>query len=482
MFRSLTIALTLAGLAGSALALPRPQEEPNPGGGVLYEPSLLFTTRGSGFDLTSSGTGNLLSQLGRLDIGTITPNLGASAETFLAQANYNVVHGDKDCDGVLYDATMGGAIDAITVCGDTADARFPRFPNVFVSVKETIGTSGSTAVMTPGDVASPRLGGGYAYLIREDQIRSVFDIPAEYPIDVDAVAQDGDGTLYLSLEQDVMIRGGTQIARDGDLLMIAAADLVWDGCQIVDTFPSTGTIAVFEATWDAMVANSNVSDSSGAAVTTIVDFDGISLEGVAGSWASQGLDGTVMLPHFLFCGQSLNGAAVLSSQFGGTVAVVNGRNLADVSPTATLGDLMGLQVGTAANVRPLDGLSLIDHQPTRLVADLAPALPAGPGMVSIEWGGADPFGPTALLFDVGTATSCGVMPGVTIPNPGFGYLFCLGGFTPIAIGPADANGWAHVPFVYTGGIPAGTVIVLQPVARLSAFSGATIGGPALMQF
>src|SRR6185436_17758556 len=102
-----------------------------------------------------------------------------------------------------------------------------------------------------------------------------------------------------------------------------------NGCQVTGVAPGAGTIAVYEAQWDNMVMTSGVADAAGAPVMTIGDLDGLAFENAGAlTWASQGSGGVVTLPHFLFCGSTLGGAAVLSTQGTGSIAILNGQPLA----------------------------------------------------------------------------------------------------------------------------------------------------------
>jgi len=487
--KPLHLALTLAILAVGPLAAA--QDNPNPGGGdgngggggagATY--SILFSTTGTGHDATVSGIGTLLSELTRQDIGVVTPAVGASAETFLDNANYNVVHGDKDFDAIWFDPNIGQAIDAITVCGDASYAKFPRCPDVFFSVKANIGIAGLTAVMTPGDVASPRLGGAYSYLITEAQIRMAFDIPANEIVDVDAVEKADDGTLYLSLENDVWIRGGAVLSLDGDMLMIAAADLVYNGCQVIAVTPGAGTIAVFEAQWDNMVMMSGVADAAGLPVMVVGDLNALAFDPTgAGTWNSPGLDGIVALPHVLFSGDFLDGAGVLSTQAAGSIAVLNGVALAAAAPMPTTGTQMGLLPGSAATVRPVGNLCVLDHDPLRVIADAAPLLPLPGDTLHVEVGGLDALGPCALMGQAGMAAAGGSAPGFSITNPGFGFAFALPPLFMIGGLAAGPLGHLVVTGAYAGGVPAGTTLLLQPITVKAGFGAIVFGGPVLMQF
>src|SRR4029434_2263597 len=99
--------------------------------------------------------------------------------------------------------------------------------------------------------------------------------------------------------------GGSEFAQDGDLLMIDASDLTYDGCEVVDVIPDSGTIAVFENDWDDLVKASGVADSSGTAVNIIGDLDALAIDDAIDTWSHEGLDGTLDLPHFLFSGDLL---------------------------------------------------------------------------------------------------------------------------------------------------------------------------------
>jgi hypothetical protein len=486
MAMKLLIATLSAILAAAAASAQQPNPNPDPGQGagtITSKGTLLFTTTGPGSDGTLSGAGQLLGHLERRDIGVVTPAAGASAETYLANSNYIVMHGDKDGDGNYVDPLIGLAIDAITVCSDDTDPLFPRFQDIYISVKEQIGDAAHTDVMTPGDIASPRLSGGYAYLIRETQIRDAFDIPATEPVDVDAFEKSGDGTLWLSLEDDVLIRGGAEVAQDGDLLMIDASDLTYDGCEVVDVVPDSGTIAVFENDWDDMVKASGVADSSGAAVGIIGDLDALAIDDAADTWSHEGLDGVQDLPHFLFSGDFLDGAAVLTTQLGGHIAEINGQLLALAAPAATDGTQMGLVPDSAATVRPLGSLCLVPQESLRVIADAGPLQPVAGNPIRLEWGGMDPGALSVLAVNVGVSIVYGEVPGTTTTHPGFGYLFVGGlstGYSPVVA--ADAYGMHAFMPLCPAGIPAGINMVVQPLTYKAGVAGLVFGAPTLLQF
>ena len=228
---------------------------------------------------------------------------------------------------------------------------------------------------------------------------------------------------------------------------------------------------------------SGVADTAGAPVAVIGDLDALAFDNAGAlTWMSQGSAGPVTLPHFLFSGDTLDGAAVLSTQALGSIAVVNGQPLASAAPMPTTGTQMGLLPGTNPVVLPIGNLCLLDHESVRVVADASPKQPVAGGTMLIEVGGCDALAPLVLMMQIGTATAFGAATGAGITNPGFGLGYA--GVPPMMLGglAADAAGLVTLAAPYGGGILAGLWVAMQPVTAKAGIPAVVVGGPVLLQF
>lgn len=442
------------------------------------EQTLLYTVRGDGYHATLSGSsGTAFEQVDYMDVAAVTVAPGASAEQFLNKAAFNVLHGDKNCDAEYVQADLGFRLDALLVCPDTLE---PSIRQTYISVREPIGTSGSTAMLLPGDVATPRPDGGYDYFITEAQIRSVFGIAAGDSANVDAIARADDGSIFLSLEHDVPVLGGL-FAQDGDLLMIPGSALIYDGCRVADTFAMSGLIVADESIFDGLVSHAFVSDTDGVQVTTITDLDGLEIDPRGGVWPAQGPSGAFVLPNLIFVGRDLEGGSVLSTAFNGSLAQINGHPMGDHPPVPTDGLRVGLLKGSLDHVWELNALALLDTgDPLRVLTHAKPPLPM-PGMpIKVEWSGADPLSPVMLVASIGASVACGNVPGVPTPLAGFGYWF--GNPTSKFLGPlpSDALGFGSFTTPYPMGVPAGLWLTMQTITKQGGRT--VVGGAAVMQF
>ncbi len=438
-----------------------------PVGHAQYE--LSFTTLGVENTLSGS-SGSSLGTITPEDIAIVGPQTGVySAETLLDHLNLNTLAGDGDGDAFYYEAPLAGRIDALEVCGASADftAR-----DVFFSTKLPLPCA-SGGVIEPGDVSGIRIGAGANPMIDDLQIRTALGIsPNILSFDVDAVARDPSGALFLSFEQDVPILWGTQMLFDGGIAVIPASALTWADCMVTAVLPDAGFIAANENLINTMVVNASVADNVGNFIQVVFDVDGLELDPNGGTFTS----GSGTFPNLIFSGEYLTGGGILSTAAGGSIATINGI------PMATAfgwGATDGTQVGLApGGVGSLDGLALT--QPTcRFVMDSSTPFIPTPGPLNLAAGGADP-GELVYVYAriYGVDVPGGFQPSVPAANPCFPewylwntYLFSL---------PADALGIVDVTLPYGGGVPAGNNVVFQALTNKTA--GWSLSAPITLQF
>ena len=420
--------------------------------------SLFFSTApppGATEQTLSGSSGTLLATLRREDLAIVSPGAAMpySAETYLSHQNWNTLAGDRNCDAAVFQPILTGGIDAIAVC-QPSGMQADRNHRVFLSSALDIPAAGGMPAIADGDVFSYRANGMIAFMLTEDQIRSVFDIAPGEPVDVDAVTVDDKGTIYLSLEQTVTALG--VVVDDGAVLVIPHDKVFWSDCGVADTIPSTGGILYTEADMDFMIANSGVGSPSGAPVTVVLDIDGLDADRHAPTKIYQVYNyGNLEVAELRFTAMAAHGGAVLTTELGGSIAVMNGAALAAAAPSPTNGSGVGLLPGM---VRWLNGIASIDKDPpVRVTLDTDDAVIAG--SLRLDLGGADPGAPVLIGLSP-YAGACAAPPSVPLGNPGHSYFFGLGAF-PITL-IADGQGFASTGAIPVGPGP-GIELVLQAV-------------------
>lgn len=432
---------------------------------------LSFTTLKNVENTLSGSSGSSLGTITPEDIAIVEPQSGVySAETVLDHLNINTLAGDGDADAFYYELPLAARIDALHVCGAGTDGYTAR--DLFFSTKTPLPCA-SGGVIEPGDVSGIRIGAGANIMIDDLQIRSALGIsPNILAFDVDAFTRDASGSIYLSFENDVPIQWGTTLLFDGGVAVIPATAITWAGCNVTSVIPDSGYVAFNENQTNAMVVNANVADNIGNFIQVIFDLDGLEIDPNGGTFTSSG--GT--FPNLIFSGEYLTGGGILSTDAGGSIAVINGMPMATTFPS---GPTDGTQVGLApGNVRSLNGLALT--QPTcRFVMDsTTPYLPT-PGPLNLTAGGADAFTPVYFYARIyGVNTVSGFQPSVPAFNPCFPewylwntYLFAI---------PSDGLGIVDITFPYGGGVPAGNTVVFQALTPKTI--GWSLSAPITLQF
>lgn len=460
-----------------------------PASAFQQQHSLIFSAHnGTGYQSTLSGSsGTLLRHLDRRDLAVIAPAPLASAETFLTHANFDVMHGDKNCDGVYFDNNTGYAIDAVTLCQNVPD---PKMHNVYVSFVDDIGAPGMPPVIEDGDIVSLRINGAHQKLISEAQIRSAMGISPNDDVDVDAFCMLEDGTLVFSFEEDHIVLGGF-LLEDGGVAMIPSYALFYgggDNCSVDDSSPNSGAIVLGEGNVDLLVATSGISDATGSAVVTIRDLNALTVDeagGGAGLTVQVPSTGAVIvLPDLIFNGSNLGGSGVVSSALGGSIAQLNGQQLGQAAPLPTDGLHMGMVPGSAPTVRTLSGLCVLrnDSNALRFVLDTNSALPSAGSTLRLDWGGADPGAALQIFAKIGMPGACNAQASVPIGNPGFGYWFTSAGgpALPLGVVAAGPMGFGSLAAPFAGPL-VGIPVTFQAVTKKMSKPGVIVSSPCLME-
>lgn len=423
------------------------------------EERVLFSTQNQlGTEQTVSGSGAThLQFLGDEAVGIVVPavGLGHSAETFFPAAGWNAQAGDENGDGLYNSSPLLGAVDALmTRFGSAASIR-----DVYFSTSQLVGAAGCLATIRPGDIVRYQSGAAAEYFLTEGLIRQAFSIPANWPVNVDALEVDPGGSIFLSFE-DNLVALGVAVA-DGAVLMIPAAAINYSASGLVLAVGAgSGEVALTEAEVDGMVVNARVQNPTTGVVNVIGDLDGLALDPLGGTFTVLREDGPHTYANLLFCGQELLGGAILSTANLGSIPTLNGLYMA--YPVAggmnlTNGDHVGLS-RLAHDVGSLNALDVVGDS-ARLVMDAPTVSFPAAGPFHIDLGGADAFAPILMGFRVGPSVFCGVAPSVAVATPGFDAFYGPMTYLPIVL--ADADGFRRISGAYPGGAPVGTAVVLQ---------------------
>ncbi len=434
----------------SALLLPSA-----PGQGLLFTTSQPETT------MSGSG-GTVLRFLKPNEIAVLEqfPCPG-SAEKWAPRTMFHTQAGDEDGDDSYWEPSLFNRIDALVTSRVASPIGIQNQRTVFYSPSAAMGNvvSGG-ASLRPGDVGrivrQGGLDGQVQYFIRAEQIQLALGLAATPAIvDVDAIAASPNYGVFFSLDTDIacnLCSSGPTLVRDGDLLMIPAADLVWSTAGTVAAVtPGRAVVVHTELAMTLMVQNATVTDRTGACVTAIGDLESLEID-----W-SGALGGTIgtcsgvhPFPHFLFTGETLTGGAILTTNGGGSIA--NGP----CAPYGTLcgfGPTLGLQIGlrppTAAMGIPSFVNALASERVCRFVSEgRVPQIPvftsaqidfaspgaltwvflafapSGPGVVApsspFSWGllcYPDYYAVPNFMGTIGTATGFGTYTSPAVPWP-----------------------------------------------------------------
>ncbi|MBK8098170.1 MAG: hypothetical protein IPK26_13745 [Planctomycetes bacterium] len=244
---------------------------------------------------------------------------------------WNTLVGDDDGDALHWQASLFGEIDAVLM--KRAGAGAPDMRHLFLSPKRALGTAVSgTPRLRPGDVAAiVRRGGAdgqLEFFLRAEQVRDALGLTvAPADIDVDAIASDDAGNIFLSLDTDVIanLRVGAAILprtlHDGAVAVIPATAITWDArANVAGVVANSAMILLNEGQVNTAVVHAAVNDHLGAPVTAIGDLDALEVDETVPPALSLTWGGVVYtFPHLAFAGETLTGLGVLSTAGGGAI-------------------------------------------------------------------------------------------------------------------------------------------------------------------
>ncbi|MFN3244214.1 MAG: hypothetical protein ACE37K_22095 [Planctomycetota bacterium] len=281
---------------------------------------------------TFSGSGGtVLGQLLPNEVSSFAPNsvtcATASAEKWLPRTASHVMAGDEDGDGLYFNPSIFGPIDALLSVPNAAGIGGDTQRSVFWSVSSAMGNNISATPFRPGDVARivrNAVGEGQVeHFIRQEMIQSALGLPASSIVDVDAIAFGPNYGVFFSLDQDTlaMTDCGPTLVRDGDVLCIPPYALNYTpDLRIAGVVPSAAVVVYDENTMDAFTANAQVTDRFGNCLSAAVDVESLVIDYTGPSVAVTSCAGiTLPVPSLLFSVETGTGASVLTTAFGGQI-------------------------------------------------------------------------------------------------------------------------------------------------------------------
>lgn len=278
----------------------------------------------------------------------------------------HVMAGDENGDGQYWNPSLFGAIDALQVgwglSSQTSSigkvAPTPRM--IYWSPSAAMGTviSGSGQQLRPGDVGRINVNGSVDILMSQEQFNTALGLPTTTPIDVDAFAYEPGIGIYFSLDQDLVgnlaCTPGLWV-QDGDLVAIPDAVINYVGIgdyRIASVPTSSAHVVLTEALLNWHVANSGLTDNTGALVTVAGDLESLEIYHGPGSVVGAiNVCGSVPIPTFWFTTETMTGGSVASTIALGQAAQSACGQLGWQAPFIQNGSPLGIQQ-QLANVGP----------------------------------------------------------------------------------------------------------------------------------
>jgi hypothetical protein len=183
--------------------------------------------------------------------------------------------------------------------------------------------------LRPGDVGRiVRNGSGdgrVEYFLRAEDLQIALGMPpAPVVVNLDAIAFSPNYGIFFSLETDTPVNTlcGVTLVRDGDIMLIPPSAITYNtNMTVASVLPGRALRVYTEAQMDAFVANANVTDRTGACVTTIGDTNDIEIDwnGGLAFLLPNCLGPALPIPHLMFTGDNLTGCSVLTTVAGGSI-------------------------------------------------------------------------------------------------------------------------------------------------------------------
>lgn len=315
-------------------------------------PQFLFST--SGPEQTLSGSaGTVLRNLLPNEVVSVgfSPCPVISAEKWCPRTCYHTMAGDEDGDTNYWEPTLFGNVDALlAVPSPVGFGDNQRTVYWSPSIDMNVGVSGLPGLRR-GDVGRiVRIAGNdgqVEHFIRAEHIQQALGMPiTPIVVDVDAIAMDFGSGIFFSLDQDHIVNTGCNVTfvRDGDLIAIPAWAITWTtDMRVAAVVPGSAEVIFTEAQMDLMVQNAAVTDRNGACVNQIVDLEALEIDWSGPVIVIPGCTGLVtFVPSFLFTGETLTGASVLTTAGGGTIF---NAGCGPLGTTCGNGPTFGFQMG-----------------------------------------------------------------------------------------------------------------------------------------
>jgi len=319
--------------------------------------------------------GSVLGRLVDTEIAVTAPGLWLSARKQHAQSEWLAAIGDDDWDGDFWEE-VGGEIDALALRPDAPDSGPLQLEHWIFSTEHPWGLANPLTGIDAygaldGTLFSLRRAPdgtleAETFLTEAQLLKSLGQgsDPLVADVDVDALAIDAIGNIFLSFRSTELVHG-TSVADDG-VVCIPESRLFYGPDGNVLLIEEAGaTIVCDKPQTDAWVQHAGLVDASGKSIKILADLTGLSIDPAGGTFAPAepipGLpDGA---PNLCFTGTRL-GPMVLSTRDGGELARLNGKPLgAPVISGVALGldaastqdasaDLCALHVTTARELVP----------------------------------------------------------------------------------------------------------------------------------
>ncbi len=402
----------------------------------------------------------------------VTPDANTSydARPFGTYSTINVMHGDGDNDGNLNAIDPYGDLNCLFVRHRPPHAETgPVDPGtVFMSVtsdgRAAVATTAGIQTIQDGDLFRCRNGRLEVFVHEADLTIAMGGSGTD--IDLDGMAQDAAGNLWLSL-WNLTTQVGSNTYLDGDVVYIPATAITYDANGMVTAIQANAAqIWATEADMDQLVVNSGTLDQAGAPCTRAGDVAGLSIDPNGGTWASPQL-GTVG-PNLVF-GSNIAGNFdnLWSTANGGSAAVINGVTMGYLNGPAD-----GTKIGIGLLASGQDGINamtIVPAQTSWISMDSPRSGTSTQGVFTIEIGRCQPNAPLGILMSLWPRDGAGGWVDSTPLNPAFGLFQGNPGievsnpFLTVALA-ADAAGYLTLNLNDPGGLPPGLEVLIQGVS------------------
>ncbi|MBZ0150591.1 MAG: hypothetical protein K8J09_03595 [Planctomycetes bacterium] len=302
----------------------------------------------------SGSAGTVLRNLNPNEVAelnfTSVPCTLVSAEKFVPRTCFDVMAGDENADGVYWNPSLFGRIDAMCQSMGTAAGTAGTNPReMFWSPSVAMGTNVSGLPLRPGDVGriiNLPTDGQVQYFMRQEQFNISLGLPPATPIDVDAIAWSPNYGVFFSLDTDIAATTvcGPTFVRDGDVICVPAWAITWTpDMRVGAVMPNSAVVVYNEAQMDAFTVAANVTNRFGMCVPNVIDVEGLEIDWMAPPSTITGICGVVVpVPSLIYTAETLTGGAVLTTAFGGQIY---NSTCAPLGTSCGFGPTLGNQVG-----------------------------------------------------------------------------------------------------------------------------------------